>query len=1171
MPFDINGNFKRVKNWRDDAQADIKIMADRHDEEDDNFAEGLSQCLTRDGKGKLSDNFDFNNYKGVSLRAGAKLNDAANVEQVINGINFAVDNGVKNKIKIDITPAIESYKNGQRFFIKIAHGNDSGDVTINVCDLGEIPVLNMQGRNIPADNLETGAIAEFVYMDGSFRLMQGLQPNTLPLFARFYSDELLEGTLLGVAIAGATVDGKTYTTAYNRLLDQYNGTEDTPAAQDATENIRGVVYAYKVASNGRRFYDAETYERRLAAVGGVMGFVLDTATETFRLPCDNNYTRAVTDPTKLNGYIDDQIFNTDHKHKLFSNENGRHNGSPDSNSGQAIQNVGGNREVEYVMVKNTTDLILGNTSQANFNTPHRTGNEVLVRSHTAYVYYIIGNTPFNEGKIDLSRFSIELERLENEKASKTDLETVANALTDADNEINGKIEELSRNSGDFYYNRLIFHGVKFYREDKGYIKDFEKYGAAELPELFRPYNRNWYLKVNFKTTDDTDTKQAILGSFTDNEFCVPKIFLENSRLRVLISKSGTAWDLLDITSNFEVEPNRECTAILRFEGNKYVFESGMRENINFDWQHDTNDIMFQGHWGRLYLGNDRLNDDEPAPFKGLVYPYGCHIDINGGRWWDFEAYALAKPYHDGLPYVLRNGAYERLDGFSDNRKANTDGSNIAVWGGNELDKNQVSRQTAQLITDPQSEQTGQIVYRAVSKNDDNKHFGVFGSYIYKSHDKGKTWENTNVLIDNGNWQSPFYPNAEEGFKDFFWYKHKFYAVWEATEMGWTTDPIVGQVPVARKHVYLFWFDEDDLTQDGIHGGRILNDIGFDNFDENSRVQIYENYHENFAEEKMFIFGKKKMWALEEGSEMEPQEIPYSEDNSLTLTKVAAGWQQEWHADEITESGFPIICAVRQDNDGSMLLCINFNDLRGGNYNWVEVEKFNTVFNDLNFCADKFIAIGASGEGNGKPLILITHSGFTWETNYGHNPEVFDANLLSHYDRIVWVGFYLLYSTAGNSDASGFPVMFDIFGGWDIRERWGYPSLKISFPNSFCYHETQNRLSFLELDGADYFENEIGLHAYMGFRDVLGINELEWRINWLEGEINRLNGVIETFPEGIKDLPKNTLLVKGEGSSFVALAPPEANSTLKFIDGQISWVDDSTLGTGGSGDGTALWG
>jgi hypothetical protein len=51
MPgFNGSGTFQRVRNWVSDAAAGIKIRADYHDSEDDNFAAGLSFCLTKDGQ-----------------------------------------------------------------------------------------------------------------------------------------------------------------------------------------------------------------------------------------------------------------------------------------------------------------------------------------------------------------------------------------------------------------------------------------------------------------------------------------------------------------------------------------------------------------------------------------------------------------------------------------------------------------------------------------------------------------------------------------------------------------------------------------------------------------------------------------------------------------------------------------------------------------------------------------------------------------------------------------------------------------------------------------------------------------------------------------------------------------------------------------------------------------
>lgn len=52
MAFDGNGNFIRLHNWTSDAANVIDISASEMDAEDNGFAGGLSNCITRDGQGK---------------------------------------------------------------------------------------------------------------------------------------------------------------------------------------------------------------------------------------------------------------------------------------------------------------------------------------------------------------------------------------------------------------------------------------------------------------------------------------------------------------------------------------------------------------------------------------------------------------------------------------------------------------------------------------------------------------------------------------------------------------------------------------------------------------------------------------------------------------------------------------------------------------------------------------------------------------------------------------------------------------------------------------------------------------------------------------------------------------------------------------------------------------
>ncbi len=95
MSYDSQGNFHRVHNWEQDRLDDIEIVSDRHDEEDDNFANGLSQCFLRDGRAALTGNMNAGNNKIRNLSSGTVSTDAVNKGQMDTALAAkAADNAV---------------------------------------------------------------------------------------------------------------------------------------------------------------------------------------------------------------------------------------------------------------------------------------------------------------------------------------------------------------------------------------------------------------------------------------------------------------------------------------------------------------------------------------------------------------------------------------------------------------------------------------------------------------------------------------------------------------------------------------------------------------------------------------------------------------------------------------------------------------------------------------------------------------------------------------------------------------------------------------------------------------------------------------------------------------------------------------------------------------------
>jgi hypothetical protein len=68
--------FVRLRSWVEDATAGIKIRADYHDTEDDNFAAGISNCVARDGQSTITNNLPMNSKRLTSLADPVDPQDA---------------------------------------------------------------------------------------------------------------------------------------------------------------------------------------------------------------------------------------------------------------------------------------------------------------------------------------------------------------------------------------------------------------------------------------------------------------------------------------------------------------------------------------------------------------------------------------------------------------------------------------------------------------------------------------------------------------------------------------------------------------------------------------------------------------------------------------------------------------------------------------------------------------------------------------------------------------------------------------------------------------------------------------------------------------------------------------------------------------------------------------
>lgn len=80
--FNGSGTFVRSYSWVTDAANSVNISAPRMDTEDNGFAAGLSNCLTRDGQSPPTANLPMASFKLTGLAAGTLPGESVRYEQL---------------------------------------------------------------------------------------------------------------------------------------------------------------------------------------------------------------------------------------------------------------------------------------------------------------------------------------------------------------------------------------------------------------------------------------------------------------------------------------------------------------------------------------------------------------------------------------------------------------------------------------------------------------------------------------------------------------------------------------------------------------------------------------------------------------------------------------------------------------------------------------------------------------------------------------------------------------------------------------------------------------------------------------------------------------------------------------------------------------------------------
>jgi hypothetical protein len=131
MPWNGSGAFTRLRSWVNDAAAGVKIRADFHDQEDNSFAAGISNCIARDGQSLITAPIPFNNQRITGLGDPINPQDALNKQ-------WAQSNLVSGAYVADTPPAAAQAGNlwwdsdSGNLFLKYSDGTSTQWVQVNI-------------------------------------------------------------------------------------------------------------------------------------------------------------------------------------------------------------------------------------------------------------------------------------------------------------------------------------------------------------------------------------------------------------------------------------------------------------------------------------------------------------------------------------------------------------------------------------------------------------------------------------------------------------------------------------------------------------------------------------------------------------------------------------------------------------------------------------------------------------------------------------------------------------------------------------------------------------------------------------------------------------------------------------------------------------------------------
>lgn len=185
--------FSRLRNWQTDQANGIGIRSDYHDQEDDNFALGINECINYAGLNVPTANLPMGGFKHTGAANGTAASDYATLTQAqTSSSSYAADSSGTDAYAITVSPAITAYAAGQMFSFYPATAN-TGAASLNVSALGAKTIKKDKNTDLADNDIIVGQLVRVIYDGTNFQMLSPI-----------YGQVNQSGTALYAADGGAS-------------------------------------------------------------------------------------------------------------------------------------------------------------------------------------------------------------------------------------------------------------------------------------------------------------------------------------------------------------------------------------------------------------------------------------------------------------------------------------------------------------------------------------------------------------------------------------------------------------------------------------------------------------------------------------------------------------------------------------------------------------------------------------------------------------------------------------------------------------------------------------------------------------------------------------------------------------------------------------------------------